>query len=231
MVHLEDLVGLAEPVPGAVVLAVDVDGAPVGLDGRVRVLDLDVLVAHERPGGQKGPVEGQCAPEVHDRFFVLGFQAVVVADDAACFRAELVRRGGELREEGEPRPVRHDVQHVGVVVQGVEAVRVPLDEEGEDGRGFVVRFGVIVQQGALGEEECRGREDAEEFGEGGVDFGAGEVERLRSVDVEEKGEDVVGEKRIGCAELWEISDFKALLFWNDGIQTYGFLAIQQVFQF
>ena len=46
MVHFEDLVGLAEAVPGAVVLAVDVDGAPVGLDCRVSVLHLDVLVAH-----------------------------------------------------------------------------------------------------------------------------------------------------------------------------------------
>lgn len=111
------------------------------------------------------------------------------------------------------------------MVQGVEAVRVPLDEEGEDGRGFVVRFGVIVQQGALGEEECGGGEDAEEFGEGGVDFGAGEVEGLRGVDIEEKGEDVVGEERIGCAELWEISDFKALLFlkwWNPNVRLLGY---------
>ena len=98
--HLEQLVRLAQPVPGAVVAPVDVDGAPVRLDGGVRVLHLRVLVAHERPGGEEGAVEGQRASEVHDGFFVLGFERVVVADDAAGFGAEFVGAGGELREEG-----------------------------------------------------------------------------------------------------------------------------------
>jgi len=137
VVHLQHLVRLAEAVPGAVVLAVDVDGAAVGFDGGVRVLHLDVLVAHERPGGEEGAVEGEGAAEVHDGFFVLRFEAVVVADHAACFGAEFVGCGGELGEEGEFGAGGHDVEDVGVVVEGVDAVRVVVHEGGEDGFGFV----------------------------------------------------------------------------------------------
>ena len=136
-VHLEDLVRLSEAVPGAVVFAVDVDGAAVGLDGRVRVFHLDVLVAHERPGGEEVAVEGEGAPEVLDRFLVLGFERVVVADDAAGFGAEFVGCGGELGDEGEFGAGGHDIEDVGVVVEGVDAVRVGVEDVGEDGFRFV----------------------------------------------------------------------------------------------
>lgn len=152
VVHFEDFVGLPEPVPGAVVFPVDVHGAAVGFDGRVRVLHLDVFVAHEGPGGEEGAVQREGAPEVHDGFFVLGFEGVVVADDAAGFRAEFVGGCGELGEEGEFGAGAHDVQDVGVVVEGVEAVGGGLDDGGEDGFGFFEVFGVVVEEGALGEE-------------------------------------------------------------------------------
>ncbi len=164
VVHFEDLVRLAQPVPGAVVFPVDVHGAPVGFNGRVRVLHLDVFVAHEGPGGEEGAVQGQGAPEVHDGFFVLGFEGVVVADDAAGFGAEFVGGCGELGEEGEFGPGGHDVQHVGVVVQGVEAVRGGVDEGGEDGFGFFEIFGVVVEECALGEEVLGCGEHFQEVG-------------------------------------------------------------------
>ena len=47
--HLQYLVRLAEPVPRAVVLTVDVDGVAVRVDRRGGVLELDVLVAHQGP--------------------------------------------------------------------------------------------------------------------------------------------------------------------------------------
>ena len=45
--------------------------APVRLDSRMRVLHLDVLVAHERPGGEVRPVELSGAPEILDGLLVL----------------------------------------------------------------------------------------------------------------------------------------------------------------
>ena len=77
-------------------------------------------------------IEGEGAAEIHDGFFVLRFEAVVVSDDAASFGAEFVGLGGELGEEGEFGPGRHDVEDVGVVVEGVEAVRRRVDDGGED---------------------------------------------------------------------------------------------------
>lgn len=93
---------------------------------------------------------------------MLGFHAVVVADYAAGFGPELVGCGGELGEKGEFGTVEHDVEDVGVVVEGVEAVGVGVDDGGEDGFGFVVVFGMVVEEGALGFEEVGGWED---FGE------------------------------------------------------------------
>jgi hypothetical protein len=79
LVHVQELVRLPEPVPRAVVLAARVDGAAVGLDRRVRVLRLDVLVPEQRPRGEVRPVELRGAPEVLDRLLVLLPERVVVA--------------------------------------------------------------------------------------------------------------------------------------------------------
>ena len=101
MMHFKDFVCLPEAIPGAVVFAVDVDGSSVGFNGRMRVLHLNILMAHKSPGGEEIAVQGQRTPEIHDCFFVLGFERVVVADDAACFGTELVGGGGQLGEKGE----------------------------------------------------------------------------------------------------------------------------------
>ena len=100
-VHFEDFVRLPEAVPGAVIFAVDVDGAAIALDGSVGVFHLNVLVAHQSPGGEEVAIKGEGAAKVVDRFFVLGFQRVVVAYDTTGFGAEFVGGGGELGEEGE----------------------------------------------------------------------------------------------------------------------------------
>lgn len=109
-------------------------------------------MAHERPGGEEVTIERQRTAEVVDGFFVFGFQRVVVSDDAAGFRAELVRGGGELGEEGEFGAGTHDEEEVGVVVEGVDAVRVGVDDCGEEGVGVVevcgrVGLGVRVGMG------------------------------------------------------------------------------------
>ena len=67
---------------------------------------------------------------------MLGFQAVVVSDDATGFRAEFIGFSGELGEEGQFRAGAHDEEEVGVVVKGVYAVGIGLDDSGEDGVCF-----------------------------------------------------------------------------------------------
>ena len=70
-------------VPSAVVLRVDVDGMPVRVHGRRRILKLHELVAHQRPRGEEMAIELERAPEVRDRLLVLRLERVVVADHAA----------------------------------------------------------------------------------------------------------------------------------------------------
>jgi hypothetical protein len=55
------------------------DRPPVGLDGCVRVFQLDVLVAHECPGWEVVAVQLQCPTEVLDRLWVLSSRRVEVA--------------------------------------------------------------------------------------------------------------------------------------------------------
>lgn len=123
------------------------------------VLHLNVLVSHECPCTEEAAVEGEGSAEVHDGFFVLAFEAVVVADDAAGFWAELVSSGGELGDEAEFGTALHDVEDVGVVVETVEAVRVGFEEGVEDGFGFVEVAGVVEEEGALGFKPGAVRED------------------------------------------------------------------------
>lgn len=124
---------------------------------------------------------------------MLAFEAVVVADDAAGFGAEFVGAGCELGDEAEFRAALHDVEDVGVVVEGVEAVRVGFDEGVEDSFGFFEIAGVVVEESAGGVEEGRGGEDAEEIGKLGVDGLRGLVEFLVGVEEEEVGHYVVRE--------------------------------------
>ena len=144
--HLEEFVRLPKAVPGAVVLSVDVHSAAVALDGGMGILHLDVLVAHESPGGEKVAVERESAAEVVDCFFVLGFQRVVVADDAAGFGAEFVGCSGELGKEGEFGTGGHDVENIGVVVERIDAVRISVNNGGEDGFRLVEVYEVISNQ-------------------------------------------------------------------------------------
>ena len=90
----------------------------------MRVFHLDVFVTHEGPGRKIVPIEGECAPEIHYGFFVLGFQRVVISDYAACFGPEFVGSGGDLGEEGEFGAGGHYVEDVGVGVEGVDAVGI-----------------------------------------------------------------------------------------------------------
>jgi hypothetical protein len=57
---------------GAVVARVDVDGAAIGLDRGLRVLELDELVAHEGPCREEAAVELEGSLEVDHRSLGVG---------------------------------------------------------------------------------------------------------------------------------------------------------------
>lgn len=79
-------------------------------------------MSHECPRGGEGAVERERAAEVDDGFLVLREQRIVVSHDNACLRAELVGQRRGVCEEGEFRAQRHNVEDVGVDVEGVETV-------------------------------------------------------------------------------------------------------------
>jgi hypothetical protein len=76
--HIEELVSLSEPVPCPIIFSIHVYGTSIRLDRSVRVLHLNILVAHERPGGEVRPIELRSTPEVSNGFFVFCSQRVVV---------------------------------------------------------------------------------------------------------------------------------------------------------
>lgn len=80
VMHAKQLIGLAEPIPSSVVLPIDVHRASVRLDRRMRVLHLNIFMAHQCPGGKVGPIQFCRSPEVLDGFLVFLPQRVVVTD-------------------------------------------------------------------------------------------------------------------------------------------------------
>jgi hypothetical protein len=105
--HIEELVSLSEPVPCPIILPVHVYGTSVRLNRGVRVLHLDILVTHERPGGEVRPIELRSTLEVSNGLFVFCSQRVVVT--YTCPRVPLmfilVRREGKFsyRQDNRPR--------------------------------------------------------------------------------------------------------------------------------
>ena len=104
----------------------------------MRVFELDVLVAEERPGSEEGAVEGEGAAEVEGRFFVLRREGVVVTDDAVGFRAEGINGSGKIGKKGEGGGLATYMEYVGVDVEGVEAVGGEGKDGVEGGLGGVV---------------------------------------------------------------------------------------------
>jgi hypothetical protein len=122
--HLENLVGLAEAVPGAIVALIGVERLAVGLNGSLGVLQLHVLVSEQRPRRDVARIEPQRALEVGDRLDVLALDAVVVADDDARFRSIAIDARRLVRQHRQLGGLVLHVENVGVPVELVEAVRL-----------------------------------------------------------------------------------------------------------
>jgi hypothetical protein len=118
--HIEELVSLSEPVPCPIILPIHVYGTSVRLNRSVRVLHLDILVTHERPGGEVCPIELRSTPEVSNGLFVFCSQRVVVtytmspsSSDVHSMRRE---RKNSYRQDNRPRDglCREQESHVRV---------------------------------------------------------------------------------------------------------------------
>ena len=94
--HIEELVSLSEPIPCPIILPIHVYGTSVRLNCSVRVLHLDILVTHERPGGEVCPIELRSTSEVSNGLFVFCSQRVVVTYNMSPSFSE-VHFGGERR--------------------------------------------------------------------------------------------------------------------------------------
>jgi hypothetical protein len=76
--HIEEFIGLPEPIPRTVVFPIHIYGTAIRFNCRVRVFHLDIFVAHECPSGEVCPIKLRSAPKVSNRLFVLSSQGVMV---------------------------------------------------------------------------------------------------------------------------------------------------------
>jgi hypothetical protein len=145
LVHIEELVGLPEPIPRTVVLPIHVYGTAIRFNCRVRILHLDIFVAHECPSGEVCSIKLRSTPKVSNGLFVLGSQGVVVPYPFPQV-AYLFRKGGRgkrtdetahlwtifvegkkvMCESGKCQTVLRNIQYVGVDVNVVNSARVNL---------------------------------------------------------------------------------------------------------
>ncbi len=157
--HVEEFVGLAKPVPCTVILPIHVHGPAIRFNRRVRVLHLDILVAHQRPGGEVRPIELRSTPEVSNGLFMFCSQRVVVTycisrtfvgicsektkrnrtNKTAYFWTVFVEGKKVMRESGQCQTVLCNIQDVGVNVNVID----PAGVNREDFRKLLLCSGKI----------------------------------------------------------------------------------------
>jgi hypothetical protein len=160
--HLEELVRLTQPIPCPKVLGVEIHCPPVGLNGRVHVLELHVFVAHERPSSQAARVELQGTSEVLDRLVMLPLEGVVVPHHAARLGAETVGLCGTVRELRECREVLLHKQDVGKDLNALDPKGISAQDVLVQSVGLVVVLEVVLGLSHEGLHEDRAGEDVGE---------------------------------------------------------------------
>ncbi|SRR6266403_2024789 len=105
--HIKELVSLSEPVPCPIILPIHVHGTSVRLNRCVRVLHLDILVTHERPGGKVCPIELRSTPEISNSLFMFCSQRVMVTytSHRVPLVSILVRRENGKSYQRDSRPL------------------------------------------------------------------------------------------------------------------------------
>ena len=143
--HIEELVSLSEPVPCTIIFPIHVHGTSVRLNCCVRVLHLNIFVAHERPGGEVRPIELRSTPEVSNGLLMFCSQRVVIAytcpigvnssemregdrtNKTADLWAVFVQGKKVMCEPGQCQTVLCNIQDVGVDVNVINSARINLE--------------------------------------------------------------------------------------------------------
>lgn len=90
IIHVLKLIGLAKSIPGPKVLRVNLHCTPISFNSSGNILHFEVLMAHESPGCEAGPIEFESLAEVDNGFEMLPHEGVIVANNAASFWIVLV---------------------------------------------------------------------------------------------------------------------------------------------
>ena len=90
VVHVLQLVCLAQPIPRPEIFRINFNRIPIGLYSSRDVLHFKILVTHEGPSSQAGSVKFQSLSEVDDSFKMLTHERVVITNDTTCFRNILI---------------------------------------------------------------------------------------------------------------------------------------------
>ena len=118
----EHFVALAQSIPCAVVLSIDVYSSAVRFDSGLRILELDVFMTHQSPRGLEIAIERQCATEVKDRLLVLGNERVVIAEDTIRLWPKLVSVGCCGCQSGQFRSIGQDIKQIAVNVHSIKTM-------------------------------------------------------------------------------------------------------------
>jgi hypothetical protein len=160
LMHIEELVSLSEPIPCPIILPIDVYGTSVRLNRSVRVLHLDILVTHERPGGKVRPIELRSTPEVSNGLFVFCSQRVVVT--YTCPRVTLTfilcEERGKIRTDEttdlgtvfvESKEVMCEPRQCQTILCNIQDVRVDVDVVNSAGVDFEDFFELLLCSGKI----------------------------------------------------------------------------------
>lgn len=112
VVHLVDLIDLAETIPCSEVLRIDVDRSPIALYGSVGVLHLKVLMTHQSPSRQEGIVKLDCTFEIDYRLVVVSSQGVIISNYATGLWPILIVVENAVSKIGQLSIVLLDVEDV-----------------------------------------------------------------------------------------------------------------------
>lgn len=88
--HALKFIGLSKPIPSSEIFRIYLHCISIRLNCPRNVFHLQILMPHQCPCSQTGPVQFQSFSKVHNSLQVLSHQRVVIADNTTSFRIVLV---------------------------------------------------------------------------------------------------------------------------------------------
>lgn len=120
-------------------------------------------------------------------------EGIVVSNYTAGFWPEFISGGGELSNVCEFGSALHDVEDVGVVIKGVESMRIGLCKGIKNRLGLFKVASMVMEKSSLCLEPRGAREEVQEVSKLLVDWIGGLVEFLISAQYKQVSHNVVGE--------------------------------------